>query len=101
MSEDNKPREVSADTVRGHEKGKCSDSGYIIFANDTSSGRPWCWGTPDLDWAILFARTLCGDTGQDVRICKLVGTVCVKPTPTEYVEARGETRPDVEGEKTL
>ena len=62
--------------------------GYLIIANDTSSGRPWCWGSPTLEFAKSLSTVICQGTGQVVRICKLVGVVQPAKIPTEYVEAK-------------
>jgi hypothetical protein len=74
---------VSSNTVRG--AGRTPK--YLLFANDTSSGRPWCWGSDDLNFAISLAKTICEDTGQDVQITQLVGTVQVEKPKVEYVSA--------------
>lgn len=77
---------IDPNNIRAGDKIQKIRSGYRIFANSTC-GTPWCWYAPDLNSAKLLAETICGDTGQDVEISKYVGTVCVKPTPVEFIHA--------------
>lgn len=60
-------------------------SGFRIFANDTATGRPWCWYAPDIDTAKLLAKTLCEQTGQEVEICEYIGCVRRATPPTEFI----------------
>lgn len=65
--------------------------GFRVFANDTSSGRPWCWYSPTLDTAQHLAKSLCQHTGQRVEICKYVGSVDLVLPPTEYIPSSDYT----------
>lgn len=86
---------VSPESVRGHEDASTTsfcNKGYLLFANNTVDGTPWCWAAPDMEFALRLANTLCESTGQDVKICKWVGTVCRQKIPTEFV-------PTIDGER--
>lgn len=82
MSDPNK-NQISTDVTRSH----ALQSGYRLYANDTSSGRPWCWYAESLEAAIRLAEVICADTNQDVEITKYVGRVQIKSLPTEFVAA--------------
>jgi hypothetical protein len=77
--------------VSPDDKEEINVSGYLLFANSRSAnktpGAPWCWWSPDLEFAKSLARIICEGTGQVVRIAKLVGVVQPKAIPTEFVEA--------------
>lgn len=72
----------------GEERDNKSRSGFRIFANDTSSGRPWCWYAPDLDTAKRLAEVICDELDQEVEIAEYVGCVRRSKPPIQFFEKK-------------
>lgn len=60
--------------------------GYRVIGNCTADGSLHCWYYKTLEEAQNFAQQLCETTGQDVDVCKYVGSYRIK-VPVEFIKS--------------
>jgi hypothetical protein len=74
-------------------------SGYRVIGHNTSDGQLSCWHFPTQEFADKFAQVLCEDTGEEVDVCKYIGSWRVAKLPTEFIAAEEvESLAQAEGE---
>lgn len=61
-------------------------TGYRVIGNNTSDGALHSWYFPTLEEANNFAESLCQSTGQEVDVCKYLGSWKIV-LPTEFVKS--------------
>lgn len=62
-------------------------SGYRVVGHNTSNGALHSWYMGSLEDAKEFAEQLSATTGQEVDVCKYIGSYRPKEAPTEFVPA--------------
>lgn len=67
-------------------------TGYRVIGNNTSDGSLHSWYFPTFAEACSFAEQLCKDTGEEVDVCKYLGSYRMV-IPTEFIKAEDFTPP--------
>lgn len=61
-------------------------AGYRVIGNNTVDGALHSWYFPTIDEANKFAESLCRTTGEEVDVCKYLGS-WKTVRPTEFIKS--------------